>query len=135
MKIMRQLIAHIECNKSGLFSVYVDSDMPFGIIGEGRTAEEAKENFLAVYEEMRLDHQERTGECVEFSFSFTLDASAFLQKYKGILTLSGLSHVTGINKGQLSQYLCGRRNPSDKTQAKIKKAVQAFAMELSQALS
>lgn len=71
---MTQLIAHIECNKSGLFSVYVDADMPFGVIGEGRTAEEAKENFLAVYEEMKADHQERTGECVEFSFSFSLEA-------------------------------------------------------------
>lgn len=132
---MTQLIAHIECNKSGLFSVYVDTDMPFGVIGEGRTAEEAKENFLSVYEEMKSDHQERTGECVEFSFSFTLDTSAFLQQYKGVLTLSGLSRITGINKGQLSQYLCGRRNPSNKTQAKIKESVQAFALELSQAFS
>ena len=60
---------------------------------------------------------------------------SFLQHYKGILTLSGLSSITGINKVQLSQNVCGRRHPSQKTQQKIKASVIAFAEELSHAMA
>ena len=51
------------------------------------------------------------------------------------MPLAGLSKLTGINKAQLSQYVCGKRNPSPKTQEKIKKAVTDFAQELSQSFA
>ena len=101
------------------------------MLGEGDTAEEAKQDFLAVYEAMREAHRERTGEDIELQFDFVMDASAFLQQYKGIFTLAGLSRLTGINKAQLSQYVCGTRRPSPRTQAKIKESIQELANELS----
>ena len=128
---MKEVIAHIESNKKGFFSIYVEEDLPYGIIGDGYSVEEAKEDFLAVYEASRADYKDRTGEDIEFSFRFVMDASAFLRHYKGGLSLAGLSHVVGINKAQLSQYVCGTRNPSPKTQEKIKQAITAFAEELS----
>jgi len=67
-------------------------------------------------------------------FDFVYDTSAFLQQYKGLLTLSGLSRMTGINKAQLSQYVCGRRHPSPKTGEKIKASVKRFAEELAHAM-
>ena len=76
-----------------------------------------------------------TGVNVEAEFEFVYDASAFLQHYKGILTLSGLSRITGINKVQLSQYVCGKRHPSPKTQKRIKTSVLSFAEELKHALA
>lgn len=112
----RLIKAHIECNSSGFFTVYHNEDLPFGFFGEGHSAEEAKQDFLDCYEAMKQDHKERTGEDVDVEFHFVYDASAFLQHYKGILTLAGLSLVIGINKAQLSQYVCGRRHPSPKTQ-------------------
>lgn len=130
-KGMKEVIAHIESNKKGFFSIYVEEDLPYGIIGDGYSVEEAKEDFLAVYEASRADYKDRTGEDIEFSFRFVMDASAFLRHYKGVLSLAGLSHVVGINKAQLSQYVCGTRNPSPKTQEKIKQAITAFAEELS----
>lgn len=134
-KRMKKYKAHIECNKDGFYSVYVEEGLPFGVIGEGKTVEAAKSDFLAVYEAMRQDYREETGEDVLAEFCFVTEISALLQQYKGMLTLSGLSQITGVNKGQLSQYLCGRRNPSLKTQEQIKQAVQAFAQELSQAFA
>ena len=132
---MKRIRAYIEGNGHNLYSVYIDEDLPFGIIGEGYTIEEAKNDFLNVYQEMRKNHKIRTKEDIVLQFDFVMDASAFLQHYKGILTLSGLSGIVGINKAQLSQYVCGTRHPSPKTQAKIKKAITDFAEEIRQALA
>ena len=130
-----RITAHIECNNSGFYTVYFEEDLPFGCFGEGFSAEEAKDDFLRVFEEMRNRHQERTGENVEAEFDFVYDASAFLQHYKGLLTLAGLSRMTGINKAQLSQYVTGRRHPSAKTQERIKASVKQFAQELGRAMA
>ena len=130
---MTTLKAHIECNKSGYYSVYPEDGLPFGVIGEGETAETAKQDFLNVYEAMRQAHEERSGESVQVAFDFVLDASAFLQQYKGVPTLSGLSRITGINKGQLSHYVTGTRKPSARTQEKIKQSVLLFANQMSRA--
>ena len=136
MKTMKKrCTAHIECGRDGFYSVYSEEDFPFGFFGEGRTAEEAKTDFLNLFKAMSKDHFQRTGEMVEAEFDFVYDASAFLQHYKGLLTLTGLSRMTGINKVQLSQYVRGKRHPSQKTQQKIKSSVIAFAEELSHAMA
>ncbi|MDO5341319.1 MAG: helix-turn-helix transcriptional regulator [Bacteroidia bacterium] len=131
----KHITAHIECGSDGWYSVYHNEDLPFGFFGEGRTVRAAKEDFLATFEEFRKDHLEETGENVEAEFDFIYDASAFLQHYKNILTLSGLSKMTGINKVQLSQYVRGLRHPSPRTQERIKAGVQRFAQELSRAMA
>ena len=131
----RHIKAHIESGSDGWYSVYHEEDLPFGFFGEGKTVKEAVRDFLTSFEEMRQDHLEYTGENVDAEFEFVFDASAFLQYYKGLLTLSGLSKMTGINKAQLSQYVCGRRHPSAKTQERIRRSVQQFAKELSQAMA
>ena len=131
----KHITAHIECNKNGFYTVYYNEDLPFGFFGEGYSVKEAKQDFIDTFEAMRQDHLERTGENVEAEFSFVYDASAFLQYYKGLLTLAGLAKITGINKAQLSQYVTGHRHPSPKTQERIKLGVQQFAQELSQAMA
>ena len=128
---MKEIVAHIESNMQGLYSIYVKEDLAYSVIGDGKTIDEAKADFLAVYGASRADHKERTGEDVAYTFRFVMDVTAFLQSYKGYLTLSGLSQLTGINKAQLSQYVCGKRHPSEHTEERIKEAVESFAHELS----
>lgn len=130
----KKITAHVECNSNGWFTVYFTEDLPFGFFGEGNTSEEAIKDFLQLYAAMREDHLQRTGVDVDLDFDFIYDTSAFLQQYKGLLTLSGLSRMTGINKAQLSQYVCGRRHPSSKTGEKIKASVKRFAEELANAM-
>lgn len=127
---MKEIEAHIESNGQGMYSVYVEENLPFGLLGEGTTIEEAKADFIAVYEGMREAHKARTGEEVSYKFRFVIDMSAFLANYKYILSLAGLSKLTGINKAQLSQYVCGTRRPSLKTQDKIKRALAGLGKEL-----
>lgn len=127
---MKEIEAHIESNGQGMYSVYVEENLPFGLIGEGFSIEEAKADFMAVYEGMREAHKKRTGEEVSYKFRFVTDMSAFLANYKYILSLAGLSKLTGVNKAQLSQYVCGTRRPSLKTQDKIKRAIAGLGKEL-----
>lgn len=131
----KHIKAHIECTDNGFYTVYHNEELPFGFFGEGYSAEEAMKDYLDTFEAFRKDHLERTGKNVEAEFEFVYDASAFLHHYKGLLTLAGLSRMTGINKAQLSQYVCGRRHPSPKTQERIKLSVQQFAEELSRAMA
>ena len=58
----QKIIAHIESNKNGFFTVYYNEDLPFGCFGEGRSAEEAVKDFQKVFEALRQDHLKRTGE-------------------------------------------------------------------------
>ena len=125
---------HVECNKNGFYTVYPEGELPFGVFGEGNSANEAIRNFLDVFEAMRKKYQQREGVDLQVDLEFVYDASAFLQHYKGMLTLSGLSRITGINKAQLSQYVCGTRHPSLRTQTRIKTSVRNFANELIRSL-
>lgn len=126
------LEAHIECNRNGWVSIYVETELPFGVLGEGATIEDAKKDFLEALNEMIADHRNRVGELVEIEkIDFVLDTTAFLRQYKGIFSLAGLAKITGVNKAQLSQYVCGTRNPTEKTQKKIREAVHSFIEELS----
>lgn len=125
-----KVTAHIEHNGSQLYSAYIEQELPFGIIGEGSTPEEAKADLLNVYQSRRISHRQRTGQDVDLEISFVMDFSALLAAYKSTLPLAALSRLSGINKAQLSQYVCGTRNATPKTAEKIKQSVREFAQTL-----
>ena len=104
----KHIKAHIECNSNGFYTVYHNEDLPFGFFGEGNSAKAAREDFLATFEAMRDDHLKRTGENVEAEFEFVYDASAFLQHYKGLLTLAGLSRMSKLNLPRTSVRMTPR---------------------------
>ena len=106
-----------------------DNNLHFNAIGEGESAKEAHDDFLAVVDAFRVDFPEEV-DALEFVFAY--DLASFLAYYSGKLTLAGLSRITGVAQGQLSHYITGRRNPSKRTIEKIDKALQSFAAELSQ---
>lgn len=73
---IRNCVAHVESNGNGYYSVYCEEQFPFGFFGEGYSIEEAKQDFIAVFEASCANHLKRTGEVVEASFTFVLDDSA-----------------------------------------------------------
>ena len=122
----------IERAKDGVYSAYMPDDnfLHFNAIGEGSTAKEAQDDFLAVVDAFRADFPE---EIANLQFEFSYDLASFLAYYSGKLTLAGLSRITGVAQGQLSHYITGHRNPSPRTVEKISRALHSFAAELSQA--
>lgn len=119
----------IERGKDGTYGAYIDGNNPLrcGIIGDGKTAEEAKRNFMDGVRSFKEDGF--IPDNVRFEFSY--DITSFLNYYSQVLTLAGLSRLTGVAQGQLSHYMTGRRHPSAKTVEKMQKAINDFGKDLS----
>lgn len=120
----------IELGNDGTYGAYTGgkNPLPFGVIGEGSTVAEAKQDFLDVVEAYKADG-EKVPDDVEFVFSY--DVPSFLSYYSKRLSLAGLEHITGVAQGQLSHYVTGRRKPSKKTVEKIQNRLNTFGRELS----
>ena len=128
---MKKVRVFIERTKDGIYSAYMpdDDNLSFNAIGEGETAREAHDDFMAVVESFRTDFPE---EVADIHFEFSYDLASFLAYYSGKLTLAGLSRITGVAQGQLSHYITGHRQPSPRTVEKINHALHSFGSELSQ---
>jgi len=123
----------IEKGNDGSYGAYLpNNDLPFGIIGDGKTTKEAKEDFLNSYQEMKEYYSQKQKTFVEAEFEFQYDIASFLNYYARFISLAGLERLTGVNQGQLSHYVTGRRKPSPKTTQKIKEKLNQFGQELAQ---
>jgi hypothetical protein len=131
---MVQVKVYIAREKNGTFSAFVDDNAPinYGLIGEGKTVEEAINEWNAMYEAMKQSYAKDNMPFVEASFSFVYDVPSFLSYYGGLISFKGLAKLTGISAAQLSQYATGYRYPSHKTTARIQQGIQTIANELSQ---
>ena len=126
---MGKIIAHIESNGKGLYSVYTDYEFPFGVFGEGTSVIDARNDFLTVFAEMSKANKERTGETVSAEFEFVYDMSAILQECKQYISFAWLAKTTGINKTLLSQYACGTRKPRPAQREKILMGIHKIGEE------
>ena len=132
MEEKRLFTAVIERGEDGTYSVYIaEEDCPFGCIGTGKSADEAKADFNAAVKDIRAVYEEEGKEFPEVKFAFSYDMPSFLSYYSKAFTLAGLSRITGINQGQLSHYVTGRRRPSAATVKKMEESIHAFAKDLS----
>ncbi len=127
---MKQVQAIIERAADGTYSVYMDADMDYLITGTGKTAEEAIRCFKDGYEDTKRFYAEEGLAFEQVEFAFKYDMASFLSYFSKAFSLAGLSRITGINQGQLSHYMTGRRTPSAKTVEKIQNSVHAFAKDL-----
>ncbi len=129
---MRKVKAIIERAGDGNYSVYMDSDdLSYLITGTGKNAEEAINSFRMNYDDMKRFYAEEGKDFEELEFDFEYDMASFLSYYSKAFSLAGLSRITGVNQGQLSHYVTGRRTPSEKTKQKIQDSIKDFAKELS----
>lgn len=131
---MQKVKAYICKEKDNVFSIYVDENAPinYGLVGEGSTVQDAIDEWIAVYNEMKQSYADKGIDFVEADFDFAFDVPSFLEYYGGLITFKGLAKLTGISAAQISQYISGYRKPSPRTTAKIQKALNAFGNELSQ---
>jgi predicted RNase H-like HicB family nuclease len=131
MVTKRKVKAIIERAGDGNYSVYMDDDdMSYLVTGTGKTAEEAIECFKNGYEDMKEYYKEEGKEFEEAEFDYEYDMASFLSYYSKAFSLAGLSRITGINQGQLSHYVTGRRVPSARTKEKMQHSIHQFAEEL-----
>jgi hypothetical protein len=127
--------AIIERGNDGTFGIYIDlkeNRLTYGILGDGNTVKEAIEDFYNSYNEMKEYYKEINKAFQEVEFEFKYDIASFLEHYSKVLSPAGLQRITGINQGQLSHYVTGKRKPRQPTVEKMQKALHSFASEIGQ---
>ena len=123
----------IEQNSKGRYSAYIsDERIKFGVLGEGNTVEETIDDFKIGYEDMKETYLNEGKEFPKLEFDFKYDTASFLSFYSGVMSLAGLSRITGLNQGLLSHYVTGKKKPRKETILKIKHSVNEFGRKLSQ---
>lgn len=104
-----------------------------GIYAAGDSIEATKAD---TYEAIRLIKknlpEERWPEQIkgEFEIEWHFDVPSFLEYYGGIISLSGMEKLTGINQRQLSNYLNHRSVPRRKQADRIITGMHKFAREI-----
>lgn len=128
---MKKVKAIIERASDGTYSIFMDApEMDYLVTGTGETAAEAMQAFQDGYDDMKKIYEEKGERFEEVKFEYEYDTASFLSLYAGIFSLVGLASITGINKGQLSHYVTGRRKPSRSTAEKIQNSIRDFGKEL-----
>ena len=123
----------IERGIDGSFSAYIaDDNCEFGGSGEGKSVEETKADFMKAVGEMQEVYAEEGSKFPDVEFDFIYDMASFLNYYAYAFSLAGLARITGVNQGQLSHYVTGRRRPSKSTVEKIEQSLHDFANEIGQ---
>ena len=123
----------IERGIDGSFSAYIaDDNCEFGCIGEGKSVEETKADFMKAVGEMQEVYAEEGSKFPDVEFDFIYDMASFLNYYAYAFSLAGLARITGVNQGQLSHYVTGRRRPSKSTVEKMEQSWHEFANEIGQ---
>ena len=131
---MKTVDVIIERGSDGTFDANMEtySDLEFGLLGQGKTVEEAKADLMNSYNEIKEIFAEQGKEVEDLRFEFKYDIPSFLQYYAFAFTLAGVERITGVSQGQLSHYINGVRKPSAKTAIKIQERIHEFAKSLSQ---
>lgn len=130
MKDMETIKIVIE-KTSDYFSGY--SDNCEGIYGAGDSIQAVKDNILEAIRLIKSDlpvSQWPDQIKGEYKLEFKLDVQSFLEYYSGILSLSGLEKITGINQKQLSNYLNHKSKPRREQVERISNGLHKFANEL-----
>lgn len=127
---MKTVKVFIEKSKYGYSAYMDDTPLDYSCLGEGKSVEEAIDDFHTAYKEME-DYYIKSGKCFEsIKYEFYYDTASFLQEYAPSFSLAGLERITGVNQTMLGHYLHGRRKPSKRTIEKIETGVSKFAREL-----
>lgn len=129
-RIMKATVV-IEKAKDGTFSCYMeDADrFDFALFGNGETAEEAKNDLLTAYGEIKEMNAEEGKETPKLGFEWKYDLQSFFD-YFSVINVSKLADKAGINASQLRQYRSGLSKASQKQYDKLEECVHEIGKEL-----
>ncbi len=125
MKTMRKKIKMIVEKTDTGFSAYSE-DYP--IFTTGKTIPELINN---AYEAAQLFFEEENMKINHENIKFEIDFKQFFQYYK-VLNSKFLAEKIGMNPTLLSQYIQGRKKPSENQTEKILTGIQQIGRELSE---
>jgi len=104
-----------------------------GIYGGGETVDEVKQSIIKA---IALLKEHNTSEYIpsilkgDYQLAYKFDTESFLKHYKGILTNSAISRLSGINPTLIQHYASGLKKPRKAQIEKLENAIHAFGREL-----
>ena len=99
-----------------------------GLVGDGKTARKAIDDFRLCYEEEKQYSKEQGREVPNLEFEFIFDIGAFFSYY--MINVSAFAKFAGINASLLRQYACGLKSPTKNTIGKIREAIDKYKMDI-----
>jgi len=123
----------IERGADGSFDANMEliNNVPFGLLGQGKTVSDAITDFYNSYNEIQAIYKTDGKECPMLEFDFIYDMPSFLQYYAYAFSLAGLERITGVGRRQLSHYINGVKKPSEKTIRMIENHIHLLGNEIS----
>ncbi len=122
---MSQIVFIVEKTSTG-FSAYADNFEKYPVGTTGDTIAELKGNILDATNFLLEDENKSV---TEDQITIKYDLPQFFEFYKEI-SAKGVAQRVGINPALLSQYVNGKKTPSDKQVKKILLGVQELGREL-----
>ncbi len=129
MKIIKLII---ETAEDKTYDIYPkENNLPFGVLGQGKTIQEAKEDFIINFHEMKESYEKQNNTNFgKVTFSYIYDLESFFNLYSSLLSMPGLEKLTGINQKQLHHYKKGVKKPRELQRKKLEKALHNLGQEL-----
>lgn len=133
---MEKLVVNISATDKNFGATLYHKDIDGVVIATGKTLEGVKQNFaeaLQFHIESCVEDGDEIPQYLQqglYGLLFDLDASALLLKVDGILTLSAISRITGINQKQLGHYRSGLKKARPQQRERIATGIRNIAREL-----
>ena len=124
----------IEKNKTGLFSAFVEDELPdFALNGQGFTVEEAKGELTRAYDEIKELLVEEGKVAPELEFEYSYDIPSLFSEFN-MINISRFAKSIGINPGLMRRYACGETFASENQLRRIENGVRTLGQRLSTAI-
>ena len=130
---MEKILVIVEKTETG-YSAY--SDDVLGCVAVGENMDEIKLSMIEAIEfhlEGLKEFEEEIPEKLkgEYSLDFKLDIQTFFEWFDNVLSQTGLSKISGINRSLLSRYANDETTkPSEKQLRKLESSIHKFGAEL-----
>ena len=129
MSMAKKISVIVETGKD-LFSCFMAGEhegIPL-LIGDGKTARKAVEDFKLCYEEEKEYLRKEGKEIPELEFEFIFDVGAFFSYY--MINVTAFASYAGMNASLLRQYACGMKSPTSSTIEKIKASIEKYKEDI-----
>lgn len=127
---MKKVTIVIEKASDGGYCAYMEEIFKdFGLAGSGDTAEEAKQDIVEAYHEIKEMLEAKGKKVPELEFDFKYDMQSFFN-YFDYLNISKIAEKAGINSSLLRQYSCGKVKAGQKQYDKLALAINQIKNDL-----
>lgn len=120
----------VETASDGGFSCFLQESLPgFGLAGFGDNAQEAIEDMLSAYQEIKEMMAEEGKQIPHLEFVYHYDMQSFFN-YFNFLNVSKVAERAGINPSLMRKYTSGVAKAGQKQYEKLSAAIRSLSSEL-----